>query len=86
MDVFTAASWTGQRARATAVRDRSAPIVMPRQMAGHMPDPRVPASDWSRRPDIGQSSDRAALAGAMIRGVVIIGLFSVAVVALWVSL
>lgn len=86
MDAFTSASWTGQRARATCVRDRSAPIVMPRQMAGHMPDPRVPANDWSRRPDIGRSTDRASLAGAIIRGVVIIGLFSIAVVALWVSL
>lgn len=57
MDAFTAATWTGQRARATCVRDRSAPIVMPRQMAGHMPDPRfaaVPTCDhrergWARK-------------------------------------
>lgn len=41
---------------------------------------------WDLRPDIGVSSDRAALAGSIIRGAVILVLFSVSVVALWSAL
>lgn len=48
MDAFTAATWTSQRARATCVRDRSAPVVMPRDLVGHMPDPRTPPA-WMQR-------------------------------------
>lgn len=40
-DVFTAASPTYQAARLTAVRDRRSPVVLPRQLTGHLPDPRA---------------------------------------------
>jgi hypothetical protein len=41
MDAFTAHSFVGERARRTAVRDRHFNLVSPRQLTGHMPDPRV---------------------------------------------
>ena len=39
-DAFTVASPTYQAARLTAVRDRRSPVVLPRQLTGHLPDPR----------------------------------------------
>lgn len=41
---------------------------------------------WDLRPDIGAASDRASYAGSIIRGAVILVLFSVSVVALWSAL
>lgn len=40
-DAFTAATPTYQAARLTAVRDRSCPVVLPRRLTGHLPDPRT---------------------------------------------
>lgn len=75
MDAFTSASWTGQRARATCVRDRSAPIVMPRDLAGHMPDPRVAPFDA-----------RTVRSGFIIRTIAQAVVCAVPVILMWVIL
>lgn len=52
MDAFLNASPAAQIARARGNRDRSCPIVMPSQMVGHLPDPRVAPTPrhWSLIP------------------------------------
>ena len=69
-DVFTAATWTSQRARATCNRDRTAPVVMPREMVGHLPDPRA-------------FDARTVRAGFVLRTIVQFAVCVLAVVALW---
>lgn len=59
-DAFLAARYEFQRARQTAVRDRRAPVVMPRVVVGHLPDPRVPPTP---RPPFHKSLAGSALIG-----------------------
>ena len=59
-DAFLAARYEFQRARQTAVRDRRTPVVMPRVVVGHLPDPRVAPTP---RPPFHKSLAGSALIG-----------------------